>query len=564
MSERQDKRSRASAPGLGRSPSQPSAVSRASASSAAAAQSATPEPGIAGTRLKVVTLDPATFSGAEPESPPSERLLKLDPYLGATVDGRYKVEAIVGEGGMGVVYRCSHAIIGKKVAMKVLRADLARDAEVTERFLNEARAASAIGNPHIIDISDFGRFPDGATYFVMEFLAGAPLSQILDALAPLPLARILHVARQLAVGLEAAHTAGIVHRDLKPDNIFLIQRGAEEDFVKILDFGIAKVSSAGGGRLTRAGAVFGSPHYMCPEQAAGAPVDHRGDVYSLGVILYEMCTGMVPFDSDNFMGILSQHIHKEPVPPSKLVAASPELPPGLERVILKCLRKRAEARYQSMQTLIADLDRLALGEPPVVALEPTPAAPAAGAVAQRTSSMPAGQASGGAGKRWALVAVAAAALVTVSLALTSLGKAPLGEASSRPPVLRVEALEPAAAPAHTQPAAAVNVPSPVQQVVLAVEPIDAHVFHASRDLGTSPVILQVPRGSQLQLEIRRQGYKTRTWLADGSSPRQTVKLERAVQRRPAAAERARAQVKPAGAPRDADPGAGGIVNPWDK
>src|SRR5262245_33245940 len=223
------------------------------------------------TRMKVVTVAPPTSSIPDVEATSSQR--RSDPYLGATIDGRYKVEAILGEGGMGVVYRCVHTIIGKKVAMKVLRADLARDAEVTERFLNEAKSASAIGNPHIIDISDFGQLPDGSTYFVMEFLTGQPLSKTTEGGAAVPVPRILHIARQLAEGLSAAHVSGIVHRDLKPDNIFLIDRGGEKDFVKILDFGIAKVSTSGeGAKLTRAGAVFGTPHYMSPEQAAGQPV----------------------------------------------------------------------------------------------------------------------------------------------------------------------------------------------------------------------------------------------------------------------------------------------------
>ncbi|HET9952915.1 MAG TPA: serine/threonine-protein kinase, partial [Polyangiaceae bacterium] len=309
-----------------------------------------------GTRLKIVTVSPRE-SFPEMEAPTGEReVQRRDPYIGATIDGRYKVEAVIGEGGMGVVYLCSHSIIGKKVAMKVLRADLARDTEVTERFLNEAKAASAIGNPHIIDISDFGQFPDGATYFIMEYLVGTQLSEMLGPGDVVPVPRTISIGRQLAEGLAAAHAAGIVHRDLKPENIFLVTRGAEKEFVKILDFGIAKVSTTSEGKLTRAGAVFGTPHYMSPEQAEGAPVDHRGDIYSLGVIMYEMAVGQVPFDAENFMSILQQHVHKLPVPLRSVEPKLQEVPVELEAIVLKCLSKRQEDRYQSMHELLSDLD----------------------------------------------------------------------------------------------------------------------------------------------------------------------------------------------------------------
>ena len=289
-------------------------------------------------------------------------------YLGVTIDGRYRVESVLGEGGMGVVYLARHKVIDKNVAIKVLRADLANDKATTERFLQEAKAASSIGNPHIIDISDFGQLPDGSTYFVMEWLDGQPLARVLEETNPLPVTRAVDIAQQIAVALAAAHARGIVHRDLKPDNIFLIRDGDGQDFVKILDFGIAKVASAGA-KLTRAGAVFGTPLYMSPEQAAGTPVDARTDIYALGVILYELVSGRVPFDADNFMGILTQHMFKAPTPFRDLDPPHPDVPAELEAVIFKALSKKPEQRYQTMEALAQDLDEVVRGGAPTAVAE---------------------------------------------------------------------------------------------------------------------------------------------------------------------------------------------------
>jgi serine/threonine protein kinase len=286
------------------------------------------------------------------EAPPP-----VDPLLGRVIDGRYRVEKQIGEGGMGVVYTISHAVLGKRMALKVLRGEMAKDADVVQRFMQEAQSATSIGHPNIIDISDFGRLPDGSVYFVMEFLDGESVSKMISRGGSIPMVTAIHTVRQIASALEAAHARGIVHRDLKPDNIYLVKQGNDDHFVKVLDFGIAKVGGANS-KLTRTGMIFGTPHYMSPEQAAGQSVDNRTDIYALGVIMYEMFTGKVPFDGDTFMGILSKHMFEEPLPPSQVKGAGLG---AIEDVILKALAKKQEARYQSMSELVADLDLIATG-----------------------------------------------------------------------------------------------------------------------------------------------------------------------------------------------------------
>ena len=310
-----------------------------------------------------LTMDPVTMRAGTPVAPPPSSQSRIDAYLGKTLEGRYAIEALLGEGGMGYVYLGRHKLIDKRVAIKILRSDLAADQEMTERFLNEARAASSIGNPHIVDISDFGRLPDGAAYFAMEFLDGASLSAISGNGRIVAIQRLLHIAKQIAAGLGAAHARGVVHRDLKPDNIMLIPRGNDRDFVKILDFGIAKLAGESA-KLTRAGSVFGTPHYMSPEQAAGVPVDQRTDIYSLGVMIYEMATGRVPFDADNFMGILTQHMYKAPAPMRMVALPGFDVPQGLEAIVVKALSKKPELRYQNMDEIVADLDKLERGLAP--------------------------------------------------------------------------------------------------------------------------------------------------------------------------------------------------------
>jgi serine/threonine-protein kinase len=447
-------------------------------------------------------------------------------------------------------------------ALKVLRADLARDTEVTERFLNEAKAASAIGNPHIIDISDFGQLPDGSTYFVMEFLSGQPLTNAIGSAAGMPLSRILNVARQLGEALAAAHASGIVHRDLKPDNIFLIERGSEKDFVKILDFGIAKVSSSEG-KLTRAGAVFGTPHYMSPEQAAGSPVDHRGDVYSLGVILYELAAGRTPFDADNFMGVLTQHMYRAP-PPLREMAANPDtISDGLEAIVTKCLAKKPELRYQSMEELVADIDKLRAGSLP------------SSAVGTRLSdlSAPASYFDDGGARGGRALKKSRLGLIVLLFALAALGVGALlsTRTSAPPPVATREA--PAPPPKLEPPAPAptpVAAPGPVlRQVLIATEPIAGRIFRGDDDLGLSPVSVNVAEGKAVELSIRAEGFRDARVIIDGSEPKQSIRLERLPEPKPkvkVSTAKATAAPSPKASSKPKRPALGGgeIVDPWGK
>ncbi|HRH00052.1 MAG TPA: protein kinase, partial [Polyangiaceae bacterium] len=436
----------------------------------------------------------------------------VDPYLGTVIEGRYLVDSVLGEGGMGIVYAGRHRTLAKRVAIKVLKRELADDRDMLERFFNEARAASSIGSPHIADVADFGMLPDGAAYFVMEYLDGVSLGGLLDQLRMIPTPRLLKIARQMAVGLSAAHLAGIVHRDLKPDNIMLVSRGVENDFVKILDFGIAKVTHAAT-RLTRTGSVFGTPHYMSPEQAAGLSVDSRGDLYALGIILYEMACGRVPFDSDNYMGILTQHMYKAPPAPRTLVVPPNAVSPGLEAIILKCLTKKPEGRYATADELVADLDLLAAGQTPKAVGElmarsgnfNAPADYFHGAAPAHTL-VP--QSRGGARRLGVVVGVgagvllAAAAIVGFALRDSGAGAQPRIRALAPPPSATVPVIAPAPVVAAAPAAASKRV------VLVAIEPADAQVALPSGTLvnvesGFARVSLAP--GESVTLKVSRPG-----------------------------------------------------------
>ncbi len=286
-----------------------------------------------------------------------------DPLIGRVLAGKYVVQRRIGEGGMGLVYEGVHRDIDKRVAIKVLREDLSRRPEVVARFRQEAKSASRIGHENIVDISDFGETTRGASYFVMEFLEGEDLANVLGREVTVDAERACAIVLQCCRALSATHAKGIVHRDIKPENIFLTKRDGVDDFVKIVDFGIAKMSDietdgAPGRKLTKTGMIFGTPEYMSPEQAAGKELDHRVDVYALGIILYECAAGRVPFEGDTFMGVLTQHMFAE-LPPIREINPRATLSREIELVIRKALSKDPDDRYQDTEEL-AEAVRCAL------------------------------------------------------------------------------------------------------------------------------------------------------------------------------------------------------------
>lgn len=276
--------------------------------------------------------------------------------VGQVLADRYRIVKLLGQGGMGEVYVAEHVYINKKVALKLLRPEITSNTEAVERFRREAYATSTIGHENIIVIDDFGKLGDGTVYFTMELLEGEALS---DAMLrePLEQTRALGVVIQIARGLAAAHSKGIVHRDMKPENVFLTRDKGGRDLAKILDFGIAKVNAGSDSNLTRTGQVFGTPHYMSPEQAMGKPLDHRADIYSVGVIMYEMFTGQVPFKAESFIGILTKHVTEVAVPPRQ-AAPDRQVHQDVEAVILKAMEKEPDNRYQTMAEMLEHLDQV--------------------------------------------------------------------------------------------------------------------------------------------------------------------------------------------------------------
>ena len=316
---------------------------------------------------------------------PEDRKAPFDELVGQQV-GSYRIARLLGKGGMGAVYLARHPGIGSQVAVKFLHPRFAHDRSVVERFFNEARAVNLIGHENIVKILDFSLTAEGRYYFVMEFLDGRPLSALLVKGKPVPLAVAGPILLQCCRALQAAHERHIVHRDLKPDNLFLLSQMGRKHFVKIVDFGIAKLVDPAQPGSTEAGAVIGTPEYMSPEQAAGrsSEVGRRSDVYSLGVVMYQLATGRVPFSGPSIAETLVAHLQQPPPPPRSV---EPSVPASYEAVILKALAKKKEDRFASMaelhDSIRACLRELSLSEelplddsPPPAQVLPGPETPA--------------------------------------------------------------------------------------------------------------------------------------------------------------------------------------------
>ncbi|MBU1218270.1 serine/threonine protein kinase [Myxococcota bacterium] len=281
-----------------------------------------------------------------------------DPYLGITLLGQFHINELIGQGSMGKVYLARQLSVDRHVAVKILKQKLAVDGNVVERFNREAKAAARLNHPNIVTVHLVGQMEGtGTPYLVMEYVEGASLEQVCASQGALDPLRVVKLTIQMATALAEAHRQHVVHRDLKPENIAIIKHSTPQECVKVLDFGIAKIlhSEEEFAQLTKTGTIFGTPAYISPEQASGEALDFRTDLYSLGVIMYRMATGHLPFENASGLEILVRHIKDIPPKPSSFV---PSMPEGLERIILKLLSKNRDDRHPTAEALLADLEDL--------------------------------------------------------------------------------------------------------------------------------------------------------------------------------------------------------------
>ncbi len=299
---------------------------------------------------RTVRGEPAPFSAPSESSPE-------DPLIGRVLLGKYRIDALLGAGGMGAVYRATQLAVARLVAVKVLRQVPGVSAEqLALRFQREALATSRLKHPNTVQVFDFGQTEDHILFMVLELLEGAPLSEVISTEAPLSPARVSHIGRQVAKSLAEAHELGIVHRDLKPDNVFLCRIGRDTDVVKVMDFGIARLTTMDS-NMTQTGMMIGTPKYIAPEQAMGLKVGPEADLYALGVMLYEMLTGKALFEADSMMALAYAHVH-DPIPRLELRGVEPSVGEAWRNILTHLLAKSPEDRPSSATEVATWLQRI--------------------------------------------------------------------------------------------------------------------------------------------------------------------------------------------------------------
>ena len=422
--------------------------------------------------------------------------------VGVALLGRYQVLERIGDGGMGTVYLAEHTTILKKFAVKVLSPELSVRPDHVDRFMREARSASMINHPNVVEITDFGMTPDGQPFFVMEYLQGKDLSQIIGESGSLPWKRVRNICIQLCHALQAAHDQGVIHRDMKPGNIVLVKRGANPEHVKVLDFGIAKVLGQEGEAnkgLTQSGMVVGTPEYMSPEQGWGQPVDHRGDIYAVGVLMYELLTGKIPFRGQTMMEILNRHMFD--VPDVK----QPNIPEEVGAIILKAMQKDRSLRFQSMNEMAAAVEAVGTGASPVTVVDEEIRTPW-GPVTARFAAVPPPQAQP---RSWMWLSVLSAVIAVGALVFAMLPDPP------EPAPQVVQAPPVAAAPSDAEVAPKpVVLPAEVPKVnfTITTAGVAAQILDA-RDEGiygmtNDPAGVMVQKAdTAIELILRAKGYE---------------------------------------------------------
>ncbi len=505
-------------------------------------------------------------------SAPATGIKGTDPLVGKVINDRFKVVSLIARGGMGKVYRAEQAPLGREIALKILTPSYSgeHDPEFHKRFFLEASVCSKLTHPNTVTIFDYGRSEEDVYYIAMELLEGKTLHRALRDDGPLDPARAMHIARQVCRSLREAHGVGVIHRDLKPANIFLVRHGDEDDFVKVLDFGLVKNLGDKSEDLTQTGLFMGSPKYMSPEQIRGETVDGRADVYALGVIMYEMLTGKVPFDRPSSVNILMAHVN-EAVPPMRETNPDAAVPSLLEQIVMKAVAKKPEERFDGMDELLVALKQAASdsglavsrsGERPVSAelavrggqtgsspsegdtiAGSTPSGVAASGPVVSSQGTPSGgpavtgdepprtpaagsERPGGGASKLLVLGVLGAAIAVGAVLATRGG-------DEEPADRDAEAAQPAAPATRAQPRAAADPsegpaeqpPGEIERVIVSLrsEPAGAMVGVGEREYGPTPAEIewtgeQAARGREVTLRFHREGYRdftvTRTITGD--------------------------------------------------